>query len=501
MLANLVQNETFLFGVTTGIALVATIQYLVGFLARPADGYEPPIVQPIVDQFQHAISRPQTPPSNSGAVLASLDDQLVVSTAKLQKIVLHMVTEFKKGLANDGEVIPMLPSYVLNRPTGNEVGVYLALDLGGTNFRVCRVNLEGYGNMRLTSAKYTISEELKAGPGEKLFEFLADCVAAFCKDYNLDPTGDSIPMGFTFSFPCKQTGIDKGILLNWSKGFVCDGVIGKDVVAFLQEQFKKKGLNIQIKAIVNDTVGTLIAHAYTDPQTYISVILGTGTNAAYVEKIANIRKWGTGSGEVIINTEWGAYKEASILPITHWDNALDRKTTNPKQQIFEKMISGMYLGEIVRLIILELIKSGELFSGVGSSLLEEPYHFDTAYMSRIERDHSLALSDTKQVLEDVMGVLNSNLEDRRVVKHVCELVGTRAARLAAAGVAALVTKINRLDACTVAIDGSLFEHYPHFGNRMRDALRELLGITAQNILLEQARDGSGQGAALIAALV
>lgn len=113
--------------------------------------------------------------------------------------------------------------------------------------------------------------------------------------------------------------------------------------------------------------------------------MGTGTNAAYVEKVANIRKWGSGSGEVIINTEWGAYKEASILPITHWDNALDRKTTNPKQQIFEKMISGMYLGEIVRLILIDLIKSGELFNGVGSQLLEEPYHFDTAYMSRIER--------------------------------------------------------------------------------------------------------------------
>ena len=83
---------------------------------------------------------------------------------------------------------------------------------------------------------------------------------------------------------------------------------------------------------------------------------------------------------------------------------------------------------------------------------------------------------------------------------MCELVGTRAARLSAAGIAALVTKINRLDGCTVAIDGSVYEHYPHFGNRMRDALYELLGITAQNVTLEQARDGSGQGAALIAAL-
>jgi hexokinase len=51
----------------------------------------------------------------------------------------------------------------------------------------------------------------------------------------------------------------------------------------------------------------------------------------------------------------------------------------------------------------------------------------------------------------------------------------------------------------VALDGSLYEHYPHYGNRMRDALRELLGMAADNIVLEQARDGSGQGAALIAA--
>lgn len=62
------------------------------------------------------------------------------------------------GLQNDGEVLKMLPSYVVKRPTGNEIGIiqllcilservfigtYLALDLGGTNFRVCKVLLEG----------------------------------------------------------------------------------------------------------------------------------------------------------------------------------------------------------------------------------------------------------------------------------------------------------------------------------------------------------------------
>ena len=121
-------------------------------------------------------------------------------------------------------------------------------------------------------------------------------------------------------------------------------------------------------------------------------------------------------------------------------------------------------------------------------------------MSRIERDHTLDLNDIQSVLEEFMQIPTTSFNDRRIVKHVCEVIGTRSARLSASGIASLVTKINKLDACTVAIDGSLFEHYPHYGNRMRDALRELLGITAENLVLEQARDGSGQGAALIAAL-
>ena len=53
------------------------------------------------------------------------------------------------------------------------------------------------------------------------------------------------------------------------------------------------------------------------------------------------------------------------------------------------------------------------------------------------------------------------------------------------GLAAIISKTNRLDGCTVAIDGSLFELYPHYANRMRDALRDMLGLSAENIVLEQ----------------
>jgi len=48
-----------------------------------------------------------------------------------------------------------------------EVGKFLALDLGGTNFRVLLINLEN-GQMSLTSKVYSISEAVMLGPGNEV---------------------------------------------------------------------------------------------------------------------------------------------------------------------------------------------------------------------------------------------------------------------------------------------------------------------------------------------
>lgn len=46
-----------------------------------------------------------------------------------------------------------------------------------------------------------------------------------------------------------------------------------------------------IFAQVNDTVGTLAGGIYADNDVVAAVILGTGTNAAYVEHVDAIPKW------------------------------------------------------------------------------------------------------------------------------------------------------------------------------------------------------------------
>lgn len=85
--------------------------------------------------------------------------------------------------------------------------------------------------------------------------------------------------------------------------------------------------------------------------------------------------------------------------------------------------------------------------------------------------------------------------------RVSELIGTRAARLSACGIAA-VAKHKGWKSFQVGADGSVFEKYPDFKARQSQALREILDWAEDEAPIEvhAAEDGSGVGAALIAAL-
>jgi hexokinase len=384
----------FLFGLTTGVTLSSMAGFILRVL-RPRDtsrrelpAISPGVGVPPVRRVVGAIDTVGTSLLTREPAIIRLERTLTISPAKMHEIVKHFVKEMQRGLAAEGQTLKMIPSYVIRRATGNETGVYLALDLGGSNFRVCEVFLDGRGQVRMKQKKYVVSDTLKTGEGEALFDFFASSIKEFYEENGIQK--DSFRrLGFTFSFPCSQTSIDKGYLIQWTKGFTAKGVEGKDIAKMLQEALKRQNLQIHVSAIVNDTVGALISHSYVDPSTFIGVILGTGSNAAYVERIGQIPKWKAAppsTGEMVINMEWGAFdNEGVVLPSTPYDAKLDRESAHPREQRFEKMISGMYLGEITRLVMADLISTGELFAGRTSTLLETPYSFETANMSRIER--------------------------------------------------------------------------------------------------------------------
>ena len=99
---------------------------------------------------------------------------------------------------------------------------------------------------------------------------------------------------------------------------------------------------------------------------------------------------------------------------------------------------------------------------------------------------------------------NLSLKKRQVIVELCNIVATRGARLAAAGIYGILKKVGRdtlsSQKTVVAMDGGLYEHYDKFRECLESTLKELLGDQVyQNISVEHANDGSGIGAALLAA--
>lgn len=62
-----------------------------------------------------------------------------------------------------------------------EKGKFLALDLGGTNFRVLLIHLKGDNEFEMQSKIYAIPQAIMIGSGTQLFDHIAECLSNFMK--------------------------------------------------------------------------------------------------------------------------------------------------------------------------------------------------------------------------------------------------------------------------------------------------------------------------------
>ncbi|KAF1993696.1 hexokinase family protein-like protein [Amniculicola lignicola CBS 123094] len=311
-------------------------------------------------------------------------------------------------------------------PTGKESGKFLSIDVGGTNLRAGLIELLGEldgqdaGEEPLSKIKrshdksWPIEEHLKMDQAEDLFAWIGDCIAEVIEEALNDAStsadsmfGEELLLGITFSFPMAQTRLSEATLLPMGKGFAItsDLNLGKMLLAGYARHLvepktngdrrhsganpstKKRKIStlpkIRIAAITNDTVATFASLAYAvkaapNSRVAMGLIVGTGTNATVPMKLdtlhpAKVKELADPEGveTVVINTEWtirGTDKALVELNIkTKWDLELDRNSSAPGFQPFEYMTAGRYLGEIVRLVFVDLF-SGDETTELPSSL-------------------------------------------------------------------------------------------------------------------------------------
>ncbi len=433
-----------------------------------------------------------------------LQAMLTPSREQLVRLVERFQGEIQRGLAGEVSSIAMHPSFV-SRPSGGETGRFVALDLGGSNVRVTIVEPDGRDSAAVTRQE-SFRLTATSGDARDLFDPVADFIG------DVIEADGSHKLGFIFSFPVQHESVRSGRLEKWTKEFAFTGVEGMDVVRLLEEAITSKSnespalKTLSVSALANDTVSTLAWGAYLDPRCDMGLIVATGMNmAAAVSRDLIAKPLPPTIGnpdEMLFNMECGNFDGVELIH-TPLDTRLVSES-GTRGQLLEKMISGRYLGELVRLAVVHLESRGDAFSGwtASGSAFGLEFGITAEHISDIVHDESPELVGVGMLLRR-LGIAACITDERRLLKNACQLIANRSARLVAMGIAATALFMDPElgSEHVVAVDGSLFRGYPGYQTEVRTGLRELLGESrSDRVLVTYLRDASGVGAAIIAAV-
>lgn len=399
--------------------------------------------------------------------------------------------QMEAGLAGqDPTSLAMIPSYVSvprDIPADRPV---IALDAGGTNLRVALARFLADGRC--------IFEDYRKGPmpgtnGERLsadgfYAALADAVRPLVRK------ADAI--GFCFSYTAEITPDCDARLLFWTKQVEVPGIVGTLVGRRFRAAIRAMcGRDLPLR-IVNDTVAALLAGGATptgrEAAAHVGVVLGTGTNAAYVERAERLARLRLpADGRMAVNIESGNFDG---VPPSAFDRAMDAALPDRGAYRFEKMVSGAYLGRLGLAVLQDAAREG-LFSQGAASTLETLRDLTTKDLD----DFASAAGTSDTILD----AIPFDAEDRRCAVELCAPLFERAAHLTAAHIAAatLAAARNGLPGrpVCVAIDGSTYYRTRTAGFRplAERELRALLAARGVRCDLVQVDDAPLVGAAVI----
>jgi len=384
----------------------------------------------------------------------------------LQETCRVFLDEMDKGLAGQESSLAMLPTYLETERELPRDKPVIVMDAGGTNFRVATVCFKAQGTPEIADFQVFPMPGIKEEASKAhFFGTMAGYVA--------DVIDKSPNIGFCFSFPAEMFPSKDGRVLYFPKEIKAKEVVGQMIGDSLKAALSRSADDKQI-VLLNDTVATLLAGRGTSSgrnyDSFIGFILGTGTNTAYVEQNANITKAKDldPAKSQIVNVESGGFGKA---PRGKIDEQFDALSTSPGVHVFEKMISGAYLGPICSAALQTAAKEGLFSPNTAQKLLElkETSSKDISdFMTEPEgSDNPLAVALT-----------SASTEETAKLYHLVDAFIERAAKLTAANLSSAAIKCGKghnpcRPVCIVA-EGTTFYHLKSLRQKVEYYLKQYL---------------------------
>jgi len=272
-------------------------------------------------------------------------NEFKLKTSQLKEIAQNLGSKINNGLVKDNTEVKSIPTYIHPLSSGAQ-GQAVVLDWGGTNYRAAVIDFEK-GKATISPNK-GVGREISANTSKGFA--LNDLLAMQSEFVNEIEIPAKAPIGYCFSYPAECLPNGDAELIKWTKGLdikeMIGNPVGKPLLDYLNNTGKAEFTGIKV---INDTVASLFA-GLSNPKfdAYIGLIVGTGTNmAAFVnaDRIPKINPELNWTGLTPVNLESGNF----IPPhMTKYDDLVDENSDNTGSQRFEKAVSGMYIGQILK---------------------------------------------------------------------------------------------------------------------------------------------------------
>ncbi|CAH8851702.1 unnamed protein product [Trichobilharzia szidati] len=371
----------------------------------------------------------------------------------------------------------MLNTFIEKKSAFMKPGRYLCLDFKGKYYRLVLTTVsEDVQEIKKEEEYYSISNRLRCSNAETVFNYIAETIHDFYILKNINE--ENIPLGICFMFPMKQTSIRDGYVIKWAKEFSINSLIGLNFPVKLQEALKRRGLKVPVTAIANDTVCAFFACAWKDNDCALGLKHSHGSNICCLEKVSDVPKLkrpvnlGT---SILLNAEWGQIGEDGCIDdyLTEYDKLIDKFSSEPGCCIFEKLSSGIYIGELCRVIMLKAVEERLLFGGVVPELLTTPYILTYEHVFLIDRDPANVFFGAEMVLRQRFKMTEIKRKDLVGVRYISFVVINRAAHLIGTACAALINQLKR-KRITIAVDGTFFRLSKTFTDVLKRTISKLI---------------------------
>jgi len=245
----------------------------------------------------------------------------------------------------------------------------VVIEVGGTNMR-CGLGVIQEGKAKITGEALIGNLVDEKGQAKTVFEgtedFFDHLIQAFSdadqsKFQTILDQNPNLPLSIIFSFPGKPEMTENGsldcLVTELSKGFEIPGMIDQKFGQLLFAYLKEKNIDQEERefAIFNDTPILL------QSKDNFGIVVSTGFNYAVKMKVEKLRQifndpkfapdW-QNEDKMIVNIEAGGMSGAADVLYDKYQilRSINEQSDNCGRQLDEKLISGKYLGQALRLI-------------------------------------------------------------------------------------------------------------------------------------------------------